>query len=192
VGSHSNGLTALNAICRPQIASPLPTTIQDQHLMSHQDGFGNHGTEPARSTKSDHRMQKKSENVVHAEDGIRLRKLKNSGRLRNSPTHSQILCLFCRGAPRTPPMSAGRPHPHSSDKCGTRRRARQDSGRPARYLSCRRDIQSCRSGDSSPLRNADKSFWVCWASQAYRLSLSSNVNQAIFAPGLGAASWPSK
>jgi hypothetical protein len=30
-------------------------------------------------------MQKKSENVAHAEDGIRLRKLKNSGRWRNSP-----------------------------------------------------------------------------------------------------------
>jgi hypothetical protein len=30
-------------------------------------------------------MQKKGEEVAHAEDGIRLRKLKNSGRLRNSP-----------------------------------------------------------------------------------------------------------
>jgi hypothetical protein len=30
-------------------------------------------------------MQKKGEDVAHAEDGIRLRKLKNSGRLRNSP-----------------------------------------------------------------------------------------------------------
>jgi len=57
-------------------------------LVSQQDGFGHHGTEPARSTKSDNdddRMQKKGENVAHAEDGIRLRKLKNSGRLRNSP-----------------------------------------------------------------------------------------------------------
>ena len=33
----------------------------------------------------DDRMQKKSENVAHAEHGIRLRKLKNSGHLRNSP-----------------------------------------------------------------------------------------------------------
>jgi hypothetical protein len=58
-----------------------------------QDGFGNHGTEPARSTKSDNdddRMQKKSENVAHAEDGIRLRKLKNSGRLRNSPPTGKL------------------------------------------------------------------------------------------------------
>jgi hypothetical protein len=56
--------------------------------VTYQDGFGHHGTEPARSTKSDNdddRMQKKSENVAHAEDGIRLRKLKNSGRLLNSP-----------------------------------------------------------------------------------------------------------
>jgi hypothetical protein len=30
-------------------------------------------------------MQKKSENVAHAEDGIRLKKFKNSGNLRNSP-----------------------------------------------------------------------------------------------------------
>jgi 3-carboxy-cis,cis-muconate cycloisomerase len=30
-------------------------------------------------------MQKKSENVAHAEDGIRLKKLKNSEILRNSP-----------------------------------------------------------------------------------------------------------
>jgi len=30
-------------------------------------------------------MQKKSENVAHAEDGIRLKKLKNSRNLRNSP-----------------------------------------------------------------------------------------------------------
>jgi hypothetical protein len=31
-------------------------------------------------------VQKKSENVAHASDGIKLKKLKNSGRLRNSPT----------------------------------------------------------------------------------------------------------
>jgi integrase len=40
------------------------------------------------------RMQKKSENVAHAEDGIRLRKLKNSGRLRNSPPTGQYKVLF--------------------------------------------------------------------------------------------------
>jgi hypothetical protein len=57
-------------------------------LVSHQHGFGYNGTEPTGSTKPDNGdegMQKKSENVAHAQDGIRLRKLKNSGRLRNSP-----------------------------------------------------------------------------------------------------------
>jgi hypothetical protein len=45
--------------------------------MSHQDGLGNNGTE---STGLDHpdddnnRMQKKSENVTHPQDGIRLNK----------------------------------------------------------------------------------------------------------------------
>ena len=34
----------------------------------------------------DDRVQKKSENVAHVPDGIKLKKLKNSGRLRNSPT----------------------------------------------------------------------------------------------------------
>ncbi len=60
-----------------------------KYLMSHQDGLGNNGTEPTGLTKSDDdndRMQKKSENVAHAQDGIKLKKLKNSGRLRNSPT----------------------------------------------------------------------------------------------------------
>jgi hypothetical protein len=39
----------------------------------------------------DDRMQKKREDVAHAEDGIRLRKLKNSGRLRNSTTQDRDL-----------------------------------------------------------------------------------------------------
>ena len=57
--------------------------------MSHQDGLGNNGTEPTGLTKpddGDDRVQKKSENVAHAEDRIRLKKLKNSGSLGNSPT----------------------------------------------------------------------------------------------------------
>ena len=48
--------------------------------MSHQDGFGNNRSEPSWSDDNDG-MQKKSENVAHAEDGIRLKKLKNSGNL---------------------------------------------------------------------------------------------------------------
>ena len=50
--------------------------------MSHQDGFGNNRSQPTGSTKRDDDndgMQKKSENVAHAEDGIRLKKLKNLG-----------------------------------------------------------------------------------------------------------------
>ena len=62
--------------------------------MSHQDGFGNNRSEPTGSTKPDDDndgMQKKSENVAHAEDGIRLKKPKNSGNLRNSrPTPQAI------------------------------------------------------------------------------------------------------
>ena len=49
---------------------------------------GNNRSEPTGSTKLDDDndgMQKKSENVAHAEDVIRLKKLKNSGNLRNSP-----------------------------------------------------------------------------------------------------------
>jgi hypothetical protein len=58
--------------------------------VSHQDGFGNDRTQPTRSSKphDDDGMKKKSEYVAHAQDGIRRKKLKNSGRLRNSlPTH---------------------------------------------------------------------------------------------------------
>jgi len=59
--------------------------------MSHQDGFSNNGTEPSVSGKSDDdddRMEKKNENVAHPQDGIKLKKLKTSRRLRNSPTTS--------------------------------------------------------------------------------------------------------
>ena len=57
--------------------------------MSHQDGLGNNGPETTGLSKPDNgddRMEKKSENVVHTRDGIKLKNLKNSGRLRNSPT----------------------------------------------------------------------------------------------------------
>ena len=115
--------TGNDAICRPEIGSPLPTTIQNQDLVSHQDGFGNHRTEPAWSTKSDNdddRMQKKSENVAHAEDGIRLRKLKNSGRLRNSPpTRWTVLRLPHYGGLRRAHRTNHLTLPHSRE---TRRR----------------------------------------------------------------------
>jgi hypothetical protein len=57
--------------------------------MSHQDGFGNDGPKPTGASKPDyghHRMQKKSENLAHARDGIKSKKLKNSMGLANSPT----------------------------------------------------------------------------------------------------------
>jgi len=50
--------------------------------MSHHDGVGNNGTEPARLTQSEDgndRVQKESENVAHAPDGVKLEKLRNSG-----------------------------------------------------------------------------------------------------------------
>jgi hypothetical protein len=56
--------------------------------MPHQDGFGDNGPEATGLSKpndGDECMQKKSQNVAHAPDGIKLLKLKNSGRLRNSP-----------------------------------------------------------------------------------------------------------
>ena len=52
--------------------------------MSQQQGLDHDGTEPTGSSKSDHdddSVQKKSENVAHAQDGIKLSKLKNSGPL---------------------------------------------------------------------------------------------------------------
>ena len=48
--------------------------------MSHQDGFGNNGTETTglkEADDGDDGVQKKSENVAHASDGIKLKKLKN-------------------------------------------------------------------------------------------------------------------
>jgi hypothetical protein len=57
--------------------SPLPAPIQNQDLMSHQNGFSNNGTEPSRSAKSDDDddcMQKKSEKVAHLHDGIKQKK----------------------------------------------------------------------------------------------------------------------
>jgi hypothetical protein len=50
--------------------------------VSHQHGFGYNGTEPTGSTKPDDDhdgMQQKGENVAHAQDGIRPKKLKIQG-----------------------------------------------------------------------------------------------------------------
>ena len=48
--------------------------------MSHQDGFGNNGTKSTGLDQPDNdndHMQKKSENVAQARDGIKLKNLKN-------------------------------------------------------------------------------------------------------------------
>ena len=53
-----------------------------------EDGLGNNGPEATGLSKpddGDDRMQKKTENVAHAADGSKLKKLKNSVRLWNSP-----------------------------------------------------------------------------------------------------------
>ena len=64
--------------------------------MSHQDGFGNNGPEATGLTKpneGDNRMQKKSENVARAQDGIKLSKLKNSGPLVEFATDRSERCV---------------------------------------------------------------------------------------------------
>jgi hypothetical protein len=67
--------------------------------MSHQDGFGNNESEA--TGLSGGRMQKKSENVTDAADGIKLKKLKNSIRLWNSPIAGSDVSL---------PAASCRPH----------------------------------------------------------------------------------
>ena len=57
--------------------------------MPHQDGFGDNGPEATGLSKpdnGDNRVYKKSENVAHLQDRIKLKNLKNSGRLGNLPT----------------------------------------------------------------------------------------------------------
>ena len=67
--------------------------------MPHQDGFGDNGPETTGLSKpddGDDRMEKKSENGAHSPDGIKLKNLKNSVRLRNSPT-TRIGTAFYHG-----------------------------------------------------------------------------------------------
>jgi hypothetical protein len=56
------------------------------------NGFGNDGTKSSGSNQphcDDDCMQNKNENVAHVQDGTRLKKPNNSGRLRNSPPTRQ-------------------------------------------------------------------------------------------------------
>jgi hypothetical protein len=89
---HESAQTGDDAIGRPKIGSPLPTAIQNQDLMSQQHGLGNHRPEATGLTNadnSDDRMQKKSENVAHLQDRIKLKKPQNPWRLQNSPRTRQ-------------------------------------------------------------------------------------------------------
>src|SRR5262245_12975060 len=64
------------------MGSPLPTTIQNQDLMSQKDALGNNGPQTTglnQPDDGDDRMQEKGENVAHAPDGIKLKKFKSSG-----------------------------------------------------------------------------------------------------------------
>ena len=59
--------------------------------MSQQHGFGYNGTEPTGSTKPDDAhdgMQRKGDNVAHAQDGIRPKKLKIQGACRIRHPHA--------------------------------------------------------------------------------------------------------
>ena len=79
----------------PKVGSPFPTAVQDQDLVSQQHGFGYNGTEPTGSTKPDDDhdgMQQKGENVAHAQDGIRPKKLKIQA-LAEFATHTHIYRL---------------------------------------------------------------------------------------------------
>ncbi len=66
-------------------------------------GFGNNRTQPTGSSEpddDDDGMQKKSENVAHAQDGIKRKKLKNSRHLRNSPPTRVRMNFCCQHGPR--------------------------------------------------------------------------------------------
>jgi len=82
----------------------LPIRLPDR--MPDQDGFGDNGPEATRLSEpddGDDGMQKKSENVAHAPDGIKLKNLKNSVRLPNSPR-----------TPRGENIRSGGPEPTTS------------------------------------------------------------------------------
>jgi len=92
---HESAQPGDDAIGGAKVGSPLATPIQNQDLMSHQDRVGNDGPKATGASKPDdghHRMQKKSENLAHARDGIKSKKLQNSMGLANSPTTS-IVCV---------------------------------------------------------------------------------------------------
>jgi hypothetical protein len=74
--------TSNDAIRGAKVRRPLSTAIEHEDLMSHQNRFSNDGTEPTGSAQpddDDDGVQKKAENVSHAQDRIKRKKLNNSG-----------------------------------------------------------------------------------------------------------------
>jgi hypothetical protein len=72
-----------------------------ESVLSHQDRFGNNGTESTALTKpddGDDRMQKESENVAHASDGIKGKKLRIHGT--RGIRHQQAISAGHHGARR--------------------------------------------------------------------------------------------
>jgi hypothetical protein len=52
----------------PETRRPLPGTIQDQELLLDENGFGDHGTDPARAQESRNRnddMGEKDDQIAH-------------------------------------------------------------------------------------------------------------------------------
>ena len=60
--------TGENTICSTQVGSALSASVEDQQLMTEQDGFGKDGMDSVRPGNSDHgddQMNEKKENVAH-------------------------------------------------------------------------------------------------------------------------------
>src|SRR5262249_1450940 len=87
--------------------------IQNQELISHQNGLSNNATETTGFTEpddGDDRIQKESENVAHARMVSKPNKLKNSGCSRNSPT-TRVAGPFFSGGRQIGDHRAGCPNP---------------------------------------------------------------------------------
>ena len=82
-----------DAIRGAKVRSSLPTTIQNQDLVSHQYGFGNNRTDPTRPRKSnygDDKHEEKGRKCRAWRDGIKRQKDCNSGQLGNSPYTGRV------------------------------------------------------------------------------------------------------
>src|SRR5262245_11868326 len=83
-----------DAIRRTQLGSPLPTSIQNEDLVTHQDGFGNNRTEAARPTKLDNDddgMQKKGKKCRAFSGWYQMQKAEEFTALLEFATHRYAL-----------------------------------------------------------------------------------------------------